>query len=174
MVHEEFFSALELAGVSPGGEHLRRLHVVVQRLGHLRSHIAFGGLVTFSHLHRAFCCLPVGQRGVVGPLAEQQVDRIDVCPLRGVGGHVAGGPRPQDLGDGLVGQRIGVVLHGGQVSGWQVGAGVGSGHGATVPGARQRWKPASAHSSGIPMAKAAMVRISTGLPRIIWNTMPAA
>ena len=71
VVHEEFFSALELAGVSPGGEHLRRLHVVVQRLGHLRSHIAFGGLVTFSHLHRAFCCLPMGQGGVVGPLAEQ-------------------------------------------------------------------------------------------------------
>ena len=61
VVHEQFFSALDLARVSPGRKHLRRLQVVGQCLGHLGGHIAFDGLVTFPHLDRAFGGLPMGQ-----------------------------------------------------------------------------------------------------------------
>ena len=86
---------------------------------------------------------------------------VDVCPTAGASAsHVAGGATTPGCCDGLVGQRIGVVLHGARSAlaggGWR-----------SVMARFHRSAPAlnpPAHSSGIPMAKAAMVRSPPGCP----------
>jgi len=127
MLHEELLGAFDLFCIGPGRQHLGGLHVVVQRPGHVGVHpVALGG--------------PAHQALVVRPLPEQAVHGVDACPLRGVHRDIPCGPVAQDVGNGLVCQRIGVVLHAGQF-GIRNGVRMQSvlAHTGALAGATQRW-----------------------------------
>ncbi|MNV48608.1 hypothetical protein D3C71_1405250 [compost metagenome] len=127
VLHEHLLGALDLGGIGPGRQHLGGLYVVVQGVGH--------GLVHANALGR-----PMGQACVVYPFVEQAVHRLDAGPLRRVRRHIAFRPVAQDVGNGFVGQGVGVVLHARQ-GGVRYGgcAGIVLAHTLALAGAVQRW-----------------------------------